>query len=235
VAPTKFYLNGIIVAATRENTATDKGLYVAMKGGANNESHNHNDIGNVIVFADGAPVFIDAGSGTYTRRTFSKDRYTIWAMRSDYHNCATVNGVIQEKGAEYHSEDEEYDEVSGKLKISLKRAYPDEADISEYTRSAVLIDSTVTIEDDISFNNEGEIVFNYLCVEEPSDIQDNSFVLNGRTVTFDDLLEINYEVVDCSWVETEKIPKNWGVENIYRIQLVSREKFKSHKFTLAIK
>jgi len=235
IAPTKFYLDGIVVAAARETEATDKGLYLALKGGANNESHNHNDIGNVIVFADGKPIFIDAGSGTYTRRTFSKDRYTIWAMRSDYHNCATVNGVIQEKGAEYHSEDEEYDETSGKLKISLKRAYPESADIAEYTRSAVLENATAIIEDDIKFNNEGDIVFNYLCVEEPSDVTEDSFVLSGRRITFDASLEFKYETVDCSWVETAKIPTNWGVESIYRITLTSKDKIKEKKYVLTVK
>jgi hypothetical protein len=145
-----------------------------------------------------------------------------------------VNGVLQDKGAEYHSSNEEYDEASGKLKISLKYAYPDAADISEYTRSAVLENSTAIIEDDIKLNNDGDIVFNYLCVEEPSDIKDNSFVLSGRRITFDASLEFKYESVDCSWVETEKIPKNWGVENIYRITLSNKEKIKEKKYVLTV-
>ncbi|MBR2460940.1 MAG: heparinase II/III family protein, partial [Clostridia bacterium] len=98
VAPTKFYFDGLAIAGTRESSVTDKGFFLAIKGGCNAESHNHNDIGNVIVFADGKPILIDAGSGVYTRRTFSSERYTIWAMRSEYHNCATVNGVDQLPG-----------------------------------------------------------------------------------------------------------------------------------------
>src|SRR5262249_26245768 len=48
-------------------------LFIAAHGGTNGESHNHNDVGDFIVYANGDPVIIDVGSGTYTARTFSKD------------------------------------------------------------------------------------------------------------------------------------------------------------------
>ena len=47
------------------------GLYLAAKGGHNAESHNHNDVGNFIVYSDGRPLLIDVGVGTYTSKTFS--------------------------------------------------------------------------------------------------------------------------------------------------------------------
>ena len=75
---------GIQVMAARDKEGTDKGFFVAAKGGNNGESHNHNDIGNYIVYYDGFPLIIDAGHGTYTAKTFSDKRYEIWSNRSDY-------------------------------------------------------------------------------------------------------------------------------------------------------
>ena len=76
----------------------DQGLYLAVKGGHNGESHNHNDLGNFVVYSDGKPLFIDAGVGAYTKRYFGPGRYDVWHTCSDYHNCATFNGVTQKNG-----------------------------------------------------------------------------------------------------------------------------------------
>ena len=76
-------------------------FFFAAKGGYNNESHNHNDVGTFSLYIDTLPVFIDAGVGTYTRQTFSDERYTIWTMQSDYHNLPMINGMPQKFGAEY--------------------------------------------------------------------------------------------------------------------------------------
>ncbi|MDR0418853.1 MAG: heparinase II/III-family protein, partial [Prevotellaceae bacterium] len=62
----------------------DNGFFLATKGGYNNESHNHNDVGTFSLYLNTTPIFIDAGVGTYTRQTFSSERYTIWTMQSNY-------------------------------------------------------------------------------------------------------------------------------------------------------
>ena len=45
------------------------------------------------------PVIIDAGVGTYTRQTFSSERYTIWTMQSNYHNLPMINGFLKSMDA----------------------------------------------------------------------------------------------------------------------------------------
>ena len=57
---------------------------LGMKGGHNDESHNHNDVGSFVVYHNGKPILVDPGVGEYTSKTFSKERYTIWTMHSDY-------------------------------------------------------------------------------------------------------------------------------------------------------
>ena len=234
-APTKFYLNGIIIAGTRETSDAQKGLYLAIKGGNNAESHNHNDLGNIIVFADGNPIFVDAGSGRYTRRTFNSERYTIWAMSSDYHNCAMFNGIPQKPGAQYRSSDETYDESTGKLTMNLKTAYPVESDIDTYTRSAVLENGVITLEDDVTLNNAGEVAFTFLTVKAPEKIEGNSFTLQSRTVTFDPSLEMTVEDITCDWPEVAGIPSNWGTDVMRRIILKSKEPTKGKKYVLTVK
>ena len=235
VAPSKFYLDGIIIAGTRECSDPYKGLYLALKGGHNAESHNHNDIGNVIVFADGNPIFIDAGSGKYTRRTFGPERYTIWAMCSDYHNCATFNGVTQRAGAQYTSSDEKYDEQTGRLTMNLKTAYPEESDIKRYYRSAVLENGEIVIEDDVELEHEGEVMFTYLVNRAPEDVTENSFKLHGRTITFDPSLEYKVEEIDSSWPEVAGIHISWETDVMRRVILTSKTPTKGKKYVMTVK
>jgi len=234
IAPKKFYLDGIKIAASREYSDTSKGLYVAFKGGTNGEGHNHNDLGTTIVFSDGNPIFLDAGSGTYTRRTFNEERYTIWSMRSEYHNCATINGVTQEQGDEYCSCDEVYDEVSGKLTMSLSNAYPEEAGIEEYRKSAVIADSKVIIEDRIKLKESGTIMFSLICDEQAANITSNTFMLHGRTICYDDSLIFSIEALDKTWPETANIPAHWDVDELYRITLTSKELVKEKNYVLTV-
>ena len=81
--------------------STKDGLFLAAKGGYNDESHNHNDAGTCSVWFDQTPILIDAGVGTYTRQTFSKERYSIWTMQSNYHNLPMINGVPEKYGKKY--------------------------------------------------------------------------------------------------------------------------------------
>ena len=234
-APSKFYLDGIIIAGTREHTDSDSGLYLAIKGGNNAESHTHNDLGNVFVYADGNPIFIDAGSGKYTRRTFSAERYTIWTMCSDYHNCAMFNGVTQKAGGQYRSSDEQYDEASGKLRMNLKNAYPTECDIESYTRSAVLENGEIVIEDDVKLNSEGSVAFTFLVNRAPENVTENSFTLHGRTVTFDPSLEYKVEEIICDWPEVAGIHVGWETDVMRRVILTAKAPIKAKKYIMTIK
>ena len=76
--------------AARSKDGSAEGLYLAAQGGHNAESHNHNDVGNFIVYADGQPAIIDVGVETYTAKTFSSQRYEIWTMQSAYHNLPSI-------------------------------------------------------------------------------------------------------------------------------------------------
>ena len=205
-----------------------------MKGGHNDESHNHNDVGNIIVFADGKPIFIDAGCGTYTARTFSEDRYTIWSMCSEYHNCPSFNGLGQAAGRKYASRDELYDEESGRLTLNLKNAYPTECGLKDYHRSAVLENGKITVEDSVEFEDFGTVTFNYLINKVPEEVGKDYFIMNGRRVCFDSALEYAIEELDKSEPEVAEIHTNWDTDVMRRITLTAKEPIKSKKFVMTI-
>jgi hypothetical protein len=136
-----FWLPDLQVMGARSHPDSSKGFYLAAKGGHNAESHNHNDVGNFIVYADGRPVLIDAGVGTYTAKTFSPERYEIWTMQSAYHNLPTINGIQQKEGRQFRSENVAYkaDDATAAFSLDIARAYPSEARVNTWIRTVTLL------------------------------------------------------------------------------------------------
>ena len=124
----------------RDQDGTPQGLYVACWASHNGQSHNHNDVGNFIVFADGRPFIIDIGRPTYTRQTFSSQRYEIPEMQSAFHNLPTINGIMQQDGRRYAAKDVQYnmDEAGARLRMDIAPAYPDKAGVKNWVRTVSL-------------------------------------------------------------------------------------------------
>jgi hypothetical protein len=135
-----FWLPELQVMGARSLEGSTKGLYLAAKGGHNAESHNHNDVGNFIVYADGYPVLIDVGVESYTAKTFSNRRYEIWTMQSAHHNLPTINGFMQRNGREFQATDAKYKSGPKEVSFSLDiaKAYPEEAQVQSWKRTVTL-------------------------------------------------------------------------------------------------
>lgn len=128
---------------------TTREPFVAFKGGHNGESHNHNDVGSFIVYMDGEPLLLDSGVGEYTAKTFSKQRYEIWTMQSDYHNLPRINGCSQHDGKQYAARVVSY--KPGQLTLDLAGAYPKEASVRWWKRTVRTQDNRrVEVTDDYS-------------------------------------------------------------------------------------
>jgi hypothetical protein len=74
------------------------GFAVALKGGHNDEHHNHNDVGSFVVVVGDKPLLIDPGAEVYTKRTFSNQRYVSNVLNSFGHPVPRVAGKLQRTG-----------------------------------------------------------------------------------------------------------------------------------------
>lgn len=127
-------------------TARRGNFFVAIKGGHNGESHNHNDVGSFIVYADGEPLFIDPSVGEYTAKTFSKDRYDIWTMQSGYHNLPQINGVDQKDGKSFAAK--VVNHQNGSLTLDIAGAYPESAAVKSWKRTVKAMKSGISVTED---------------------------------------------------------------------------------------
>lgn len=131
-------------------TARRGHLFVAVKGGHNGESHNHNDVGSFVVYAKNEPLFIDPGVGEYTAKTFGKDRYDIWTMQSQYHNLPKINGVDQKDDKQYGAKVVSHKD--GLLTLDIAGAYPQEAAVRSWKRTISTTKSGITITEDYALS-----------------------------------------------------------------------------------
>lgn len=120
--------------------ARDDRFALAVKGGSNGESHNHNDVGSVTLYKNGQPFLIDVGVETYTAKTFSSRRYEIWTMQSAFHNLPTFGGVMQSDGAAFAARDmkAEFSAEVAEISLDIAAAYPQEAKLRAYRRKISL-------------------------------------------------------------------------------------------------
>ena len=216
---TRIYYESLRLGAMREYADTDKGFYLAMLGAHNPHSHTHADLGTIWVFHDGKPIFIDAGTGRYTRLTFSAERNNLWWIRSDHHNIPTINGKMQAIGVEYVTSEAVYDKDNKTFSLNLKGAYPADAEIDTYKRTASLGEGQVTVTDTVKSKIDGEIQFNYLLTTEPVFIEDGVFTVQGVKVEYDRSLIFSYDSPDVTMPETVDMPIEWGCEKLYRVKL----------------
>lgn len=230
LAATDTYFPDLKVMVLRDSETPDDGLFFAMKGGNNNESHNHNDVGSFIVYRNGKPVLIDAGVGEYTKQTFSPDRYKIWSMQSLYHNLPSFDGVGQVAGSKYASKNEYYDKDRRTLSLELADAYDAECGVISYTRSGSLKDGKITIKENVTLSEEKLIDFVLLTHVEPKIEKSGKVLLaEGTVLTYDSSLEAEIEPFDPVGLNAKTA---WGTETLYRLHFKINSDKCNVKFTI---
>jgi hypothetical protein len=135
-----FWLSDTEVAGARDKAGSFMGFFFGAKGGYNNESHNHNDVGTCIMYYNGKPCLIDLGREEYTAKTFSPRRYEIWTMQSGYHNLPVINGIEQMQGEDYKAKNSTFsaNAKAAVFSTEISGAYPKEAQVKYWLRSYTL-------------------------------------------------------------------------------------------------
>lgn len=155
----------------------DERLFLAVKAGDNADSHNHNDVGSFTVYKDGLPVFIDIGVESYTKKTFSPQRYEIWTMQSAWHNLPSFDGVMQKDGEHYHAADVSYSLEDSSISMDIAPAYPSGSPVASYRRRARLYkEEKIHITDTFSFRDDmpHQVVLSLITYEKPKIISELS-------------------------------------------------------------
>ena len=187
---------------------------IAAKGGHNRESHNHNDVGSFSFYDNEVSILADVGIGTYTKQTFSPDRYKIPWVRSSYHNLPVINGCEQPDGIEYRADS--FSVSDGKITTSFAAAYEPQAGIDKLQREISLSESGLSVTDSFSFaENSGKTVREVLVTALDVEISGNSAVLGGKYILSASVGSISSEF--ASFEGDPKLVGAWGCEGVTRI------------------
>jgi hypothetical protein len=240
----KYYLQDTVlpdahIASARQEEYSTKGFFTGIKGGHNDESHNHNDIGVFFLYYDGLPVVIDAGAGMYTIKTFGPDRYDIWTMQSQWHSLPEINGMGQAPGRKYRSLGFSH-VVSGDesmCSMEITEAYPISIGLREFIRGYALNrdKEEVILHDSISLARPSSDIKWYLNLAyEPAIIDDGRIILNnGKTgilMEYDcGMFSVTIEKKDVT--DDKKLSGSWG-DAIYRLCMETKTKAEFHNINL---
>lgn len=224
-----------------------EGLYLAAWGAHNAQSHNHNDVGNFLVFAQGQPVFVDIGAPVYTAQTFSGRRYKIWAFQSDFHNLPTINGAMQSNGRAFAARDVKYQSNAdgAELQMDIAGAYPAAAKVNRWRRTVRLNRNpgqSIEITDAFDLQDlSGKTAQNLMTPMEVDITRRGKILLrssfqsdqphDGVWLEFDpDKLSPSVEVID---VNDKHLKRSWG-SRLHRIILTATQPAKQDSWTLKI-
>lgn len=211
----------------------DTRFHLAVKTGNNDDSHNHNDTGSIILYKDKRPVLVDIGVETYTQKTFSPDRYDIWTMQSCYHNLPTINGINQSAGENYCASDIEItdDGKLSQLSMNIITAY----EISDacYIRS-VRFDKCKNEITLIDKTNCKDVILNFITYDHPTVAATSNCGSNDKCTSGTiSIGTANIEYTGASSILVETLPITdprlmtaWD-HDLYRIQMqLAGESFK---------
>ena len=243
--PAETQVKDAYLANSQVMVASDAEWFLAAKGGNNAESHNHNDIGNFIVYHHNQPVVIDLGRDTYTSQTFGNRRYEMMNNRSSYHNVPIINGLEQKDGKKFRAKNVlhvENDTLSS-LQLDLDKAYPDEAHVDNWQRTIALNRKTSKVEITEQYKLDS------LQIEKDrlnGDVFDNRLILMaygkptlqsaGKILLQDGQVCLSFDTKYLSsYIEkvemTDGIMKTAWNDNVYRIILRLNDNYPKAKFT----
>jgi len=215
--------------AARDQERSAEGLFLAAWGGHNAQSHNHNDVGNLVIFANSKPIVIDIGRPTYRRQTFSNRRYEIWAFQSGFHNLPTINGVDQKAGRQFTAKNVSYHKsYSGAhIEMDITEAYPKAAGAESWNRIVRFNrGKDVVVVDSYTLKKPSkDIIENFVVAGKVTDTEPGKLVLNDREEEIQMLLEYDSAKlsaeIESIQLRDSKLRRIWG-DYLYRIRLKTK-------------
>ncbi|MCR4740884.1 MAG: heparinase II/III-family protein [Lachnospiraceae bacterium] len=206
-----------------------KDTVVSLKAGDNDDNHNHNDTGSLILYHNGMPVLIDVGVESYSAKTFSDRRYEIWTMQSSFHNLPTINGFDEAPGKEYRAENVRVDQKGLNISMDIASAFPKDCKIGSYIRTLKVTgtsgkspapgDCVIRLSDEVRFKNSGtgkdnEVILNFMTYEKPT--FKNNILKVGDIYSFN-ITGVSDCLIETIPVKDKRLMEAWK-HDIYRIR-----------------
>ncbi len=189
------FFRGMHWLIARQDPADPGALVLAAKGGHNQEMHNQNDIGAVIVHLAGESLVADPGRGRYNQAYFGPQRYEHLVNSSLGHATPVPNGQAQLAGREHRAEllAHRATEAEDMMALELRDAYPAEADLASLRRTVALRRDAprgeVILEDVAQFQTRPGTLESVLITFGQAEIGDGIVTLRGErgalTVAYD--------------------------------------------------
>jgi hypothetical protein len=125
-SPLRSFFPGGGVLIARTAAGAEPPFAVCLKGGNNNEPHNHNDVGSFSVVVGTNMVICDPGGEVYTKRTFSAHRYDSKVLNSFGHAVPVIAGKLQKAGADARGVmlETNFTDAADTLQLDIRSAYP---------------------------------------------------------------------------------------------------------------
>ena len=209
---------------------TADGTFFAAKGGHNGEPHNHNDVGQFLWFRDGCPFLIDPGAPTYTRQTFSSERYTLWPMQSQWHNLPSINGEMQHNGDGFAASAVAFSDAgaTSTLSMDLSGTYPEEAACKKWRRTFLFKEAakgaSLVVTDEFALSaRKAADVEHFVTPGTVTEVRKGLLRIEngGKSVLLSYPKSLEYSV-ETRELDDKRIADEWG-PRIYRISLRSAD------------
>ncbi|HZO53778.1 MAG TPA: heparinase II/III family protein [Bryobacteraceae bacterium] len=219
--PLDAWMPGIGVLTARHQQGSPNGFFLAAQGGHNAESHNHNDVGNFLVFHNGAPILVDAGVETYTAKTFSSSRYDIWTMQSAYHNLPTINGVMQSAGRQFEARNVRATRTPAlaQLELDIAAAWPPMAAVTTFQRSITLHRDTprVALADRWQLAAARSLEWNFITPLQPRAATPGKVALGALILTYPETYKFEVDEIP---ITDARLTPIWG-SSLRRFRLIA--------------
>ena len=183
---------GILICRPARNSASS--LAVALKGGHNNEHHNHNDAGSFVVVLGDKPLLLDPGGEVYTARTFSGRRYESNVLNSFGHPVPLVAGKLQRTGRQAMGRivSHDFTKDADTLILDISSAYdvPELVKLQRKFEYCRRDSGSLTVTDEVVFSKPCDFGTALITFNEWQQLSDSSLVISDQ----DKALRVDIEI-----------------------------------------
>jgi hypothetical protein len=198
--------------------------FFAVKGGNNQEEHNHNDVGSFILALKGELVLADIGAGAYTADYFSDKRYQDPHTRSYWHNLPLIQGMEQKPTENQCIVQEVFvskDKVGITMELSMLYMLPELQSFQRKIESN-MVENSITLIDSFRANEKITFEEGFVSAVQPKELKAGTLQWKGKNgqVT----LSYNASIMEYDMEEVTLINHQNHKDKVYRLALRLKQK-----------